>query len=72
MSAFGHPAGVAVGDVFASRVALARAGVHRPMQAGICGRPERSKRVHPHLPPLDLGLYLVKRVRRLYLSRTSS
>ena len=38
MSAFGHPQDVAVGDVFESRVALARAGVHRPMQAGICGR----------------------------------
>ena len=37
----GHPPGVAVGDVFDGRVALARAGVHRPMQAGICGGAER-------------------------------
>ena len=35
--AFGHPPGVAVGDVFPGRAALARASVHRPVQAGICG-----------------------------------
>jgi putative restriction endonuclease len=34
---FGEIPGVATGQVFASRRELAAAGVHRPLQAGICG-----------------------------------
>ena len=34
---FGHVPGVAVGDLFADRVALSAAGVHRPRRAGIWG-----------------------------------
>src|SRR5262245_40001076 len=34
---FGDPPGVAVGDVFRDRAALAAAGVHRPLRAGISG-----------------------------------
>lgn len=33
----GHVPGVRVGDTFADRTALRAAGVHRPLQAGICG-----------------------------------
>ena len=38
VSLFGPPPGVAVGDVFADRVALSVAGVHRPRRHGIWGR----------------------------------
>lgn len=38
MSVFGHVPGVAIGALFADRVALSVAGVHRPRRAGICGR----------------------------------
>ena len=34
---FGHIPGVAVGTLFANRRELSTAGVHRPVQAGICG-----------------------------------
>jgi putative restriction endonuclease len=34
---FGHPEGVCAGDFFPDRKAAADAGVHRPLQAGICG-----------------------------------
>ena len=37
MSLFGPVPGVPIGAVFADRVALAVAGVHRPRRAGICG-----------------------------------
>lgn len=36
----GGPLGVEVGAVFADRRALASAGVHRPLRAGICGTSE--------------------------------
>jgi putative restriction endonuclease len=35
---FGHIPGIPVGAVFASRLALLEAGVHRQLQAGISGR----------------------------------
>ena len=35
---FGHLPGLEVGALFADRVALSLAGVHRPRRAGICGR----------------------------------
>jgi len=35
---FGHVPGVGVGTLFEDRQALRAAGVHRPTQAGICGR----------------------------------
>lgn len=35
---FGHVPGHPPGSVFADRRALAASGVHRPLQAGMCGR----------------------------------
>lgn len=37
-STFGEVPGVSEGDVFEDRKELSKAGVHRPRQAGICGR----------------------------------
>ncbi|MCZ4096017.1 YDG/SRA domain-containing protein [Streptomyces sp. H39-C1] len=38
---FGHPPNVPVGSEFANRKSLAAAKVHRPHQAGICGKADR-------------------------------
>ena len=37
---FGHVPGFPPGSTFADRRELAASGVHRPLQAGICGRAE--------------------------------
>lgn len=37
MREFGHIPGVKVGTIFRDRAALAKAGIHRPRQAGVSG-----------------------------------
>ena len=54
---FGEIPGIPEGTVFSDRKALSTAGIHRPLQAGICGAPEAESIVVSggYEDDLDLG-----------------